>query len=373
MKFFKQKAIQDPMMTEFIMSMSKQSQVLTDLALEIGIDKISDVIAKCNFEYYSAINRTHTADYILNVRPNVNQTATDFWKQAVKKMIKETEGCLIVPGKDKQLFIAESYEVDQMVQRERTYTNVVICVDDDTMQLTKRFKASEVIHLKYSNPKVITLLEKVNKMTEVAHAVALGSYKSKASKLLVKMQATARLQNADGKIITSNEYADEIAKKIGGEEVKAILVSNGIDVSMLENKNSISASDIKTLKDEIFTNTALALSIPKSVFYGEVSEKSDANNEFITYACEPIIQIINNALNGALLEKSEYANGDRFYIDTRCVKHIDVIESAGQLDKLYQNGWSHNDILKLLGQPSLNENWANERRFTKNYSGDIAE
>ena len=35
----------------------------------------------------------------------------------------------------------------------------------------------------------------------------------------------------------------------------------------------MTASDVKALKDEVFTNVAIALGIPKSVFYGEVTEK----------------------------------------------------------------------------------------------------
>ena len=60
----------------------------------------------------------------------------------------------------------------------------------------------------------------------------------------------------------------------------------------------MTASDVKALKDEVFTNVAIALGIPKSVFYGEVTEKSDANNEFITYAADPIIQELNDGMNG---------------------------------------------------------------------------
>ena len=53
------------------------------------------------------------------------------------------------------------------------------------------------------------------------------------------------------------------------------------------------------------------------------------------------------------------------------MKYIDVIESASNLDKLYCNGWSFNDVLDLLDKPRIEEDWANERRFTKNYSTDI--
>ena len=76
-------------------------------------------------------------------------------------------------------------------------------------------------------------------------------------------------------------------------------------------------------------------------------------------------------MNHCWVGQDAYVRGDRILVNTLCIKHIDVIENAGNLDKLYSNGWCHNDILKLLNQPIIDEPWAWERRFTKNYSTDL--
>ena len=82
---------------------------LTNLAIEIGVNRISDVVAKCGFKIYSKNNEDISDfDYKLNVKPNPNQNATDFWKQAIHMMILKDDGCLIVNLKD-NFYIADDF------------------------------------------------------------------------------------------------------------------------------------------------------------------------------------------------------------------------------------------------------------------------
>lgn len=371
-KFLKQD--KDGKLVDFFIDYVTQKNKLTDFALEVGINKIADVISKLHFDLYihsTDQKEISLMDYRLNVKPNANQTATDFWKQAIYRMIKNPEGCVLINTHSNGIFIADSWQTDNSVQKSKIYSNIYLIVDDDTMSLNHTYNAEDVVHLRYSNPKLLRYLEQINTLNAQGWNVALNGFKAKAPKVKVSVPTSLKLQNEDGTPKTTNKYAEEIAEKLSSDEIKAIVSSGGIDISMIDAKNALTSNDIKALKDEVFTNTAIALGIPKSVFYGEVSEKSDANNEFITYACEPVIEIINNAVNGSWLSQDEYFRGDRILLNTSRVKHIDVIENAGGLDKLYQNGWSHNDILKLLGIPKVDEDWADERRFTKNYSSEL--
>lgn len=339
---------------------------LTDLSIEIAANRIADVIAKSGFRVISESDTTE-AEYLLNVRPNANQTATDFWKQAVYDMLTRDEGVLIVRSGKDGIFISDTFQTDGKVLKERKYTNVKIKVDEDTLTLTKTFKATDVVHLRYSNPRLLHLLRSANSALDDLFGVASAGFKARLPKVRVNMPNSAvKLMDENGNVVTSNQYAEQIAKKVSANEIKAIISHAGIDISTIDTKSSLSAQDVTTLRDSVFANTAAAFGIPKNILFGDVINQS--NSEFITYACEPIANIINNALCGAWLTREEYMRGDRILVDMLCVKHVDVIDSAGNLDKLYQNGWSHNDILKLLKQPTVNEDWANMRRFTKNYS-----
>lgn len=345
---------------------------LTDLALEIGANKIADVVSKLGFRVLTRnLEEEKEGDYIFNVKPNVNQNATDFWKQVVYRMIKEPEGCLVINLREKGLFIADNWETDNSVIAEKIYKNITLIVDDDTLKLNRTFKASDVMHFRYSNPKLINLLKSNNDLVDKAWSVALNGLKAKAPKLKLAIPAGLTLKTKDGRIVTSNEYADELAQNLSSDEIKAIVSNSNMDISVIDTKTSLTTADLKSLREEVYSNTAIALGIPKNVFYGEVTSNADANDAFITYACEPIIEIIDDTVAGSYFEKKEYMEGDRIIVNTLSVKHIDVISSAGNLDKLYQNGWCHNDILELLGQPIIDEAWAWERRFTKNYSSNL--
>lgn len=358
----------DGTLVDYFIDYVTNYNAISELALEIGISKIADVIAKCGFNVYAKNEDVTGIDYCLNVRPNPNQNATDFWKQAVYRMIHDDDGCLIVRLGANEIYIADTFTVDDKVIKERTYSNITLIADGKTFKINKKFKASDVVHLRYSNPKLVRLLKNVNDLNAKGWSVALNGFKAKAPKIKVNIPSQMKIKTADGDILTSNEYAESIAEKLSKEDIKAIVSGNGIDVSAIDMKNSLTTADIKTLREEIYTTTAMALGIPKSVFYGEASENDD---QFITYACEPIMNIIDNAVNGAWLTKEEYISGNRIQINRLCVKHIDIIDSANNLDKLYSNGWSFNDVLKLLGQPTMDEPWADERRFTKNYSTEI--
>ena len=187
------------------------------------------------------------------------------------------------------------------------------------------------------------------------------------------MPQAALIDRVTKKPITETDYSEKIRKQLTRKDLSVVIQKSGIELSTIENKSSITTNDAKILKDEVFTNVAVALGIPKSVFYGEVTEKSDANNEFITYAADPIFEELNDGMNASWITRESWIKGDRIIFNTSSIKHIDVIEQAGNLDKLYSNGWSHNDILKLLNMPRIDEKWANERRFTKNYSSSISE
>lgn len=67
--------------------------------------------------------------------------------------------------------------------------------------------------------------------------------------------------------------------------------------------------------------------------------------------------------------------GTWMQIDTKCIKHVDLLSVATSIDKLIGSGaYCVNDILKLTGDRPIDEPWANEHYMTKNYglAADVA-
>lgn len=356
---------------DFYIDMVSTKNKLSNLALEIGFNKIADLISKCHFDVISKDADAVLTEYYLNIRPNPNEYATDFWKQVVLKMCSDSAGCLVVKMAN-GIYRADNFTEDENVINARTFSNVRITSGGKSLNLNKTFTSDNAVLFRYKNDMLLKYLNGVNDENDIAWNAAIKGVKSRLPKYKLVMPGGGTLiDRTTGKPMTANEYSEKIKKDLTSDDLRVIVQSNGIDITSVESKNSLSAADVKALKDEVFTNVAIALGIPKSVFYGEVTEKSDANNEFITYSASPIIEEINDGMNACWLSKEEYIRGDRILINTLCIKHVDVIDSATNLDKLYSNGWCHNDVLKLLGQPIIDEPWAWERRFTKNYSTDL--
>jgi HK97 family phage portal protein len=355
----------------FIIDYMATKKQLTDLSIEIAITRIANTIAKCGFQVVTTNDDERKAiEYILNLRPNKNQTSADFWKQAINRAIIRKEGCLIVKMNNDDIFIADSWNEDDSVLKGKVYSNVTIVVGDDELTLNKRFKADDVVLIKDTNHRLLRLLKKVDEEMDVAWNVAVNGFRSKAPKIKVKIPGQGKLIDENGETLTRNKYTESITNNMKEKDIKAFFVSSGIDIETLDTKNQLTSQDIENLRKEVFKTTAMCFGIPQSILFGE-SDKTGDDSRFMTYACGHIIKTIEDALNFAWVTKEEYLKGKRINVNKLCVKHIDVIDNADKLDKLYSNGWSHNDILKLLNQPPVDEEWADKRRFTKNYSGDI--
>jgi len=65
----------------------------------------------------------------------------------------------------------------------------------------------------------------------------------------------------------------------------------------------------------------------------------------------------------------EYSKGTYVEIDTKSIKHIDLLSVSTAIDKLIASGaFCINDIRKLVGEPIIDEPWAWQHWITKNYS-----
>jgi hypothetical protein len=74
---------------------------------------------------------------------------------------------------------------------------------------------------------------------------------------------------------------------------------------------------------------------------------------------------INRKRNGY----AGFAAGTYLMIDTKTIKHIDLLSVAGAVDKLIGSGaFCINDIRKACGDVEIDEPWARQHFITKNYS-----
>lgn len=373
--FFKSKSGEKLPYSEVI-SVEVKKLALSKMAIDKAVGMIAHAIAKSEFVVQRKDRRARDHVYwILNVRPNPNETATDFWITAIKKLLTEDE-CLIC-SMSGMLYIIDTYTSDNAVMLPRIYRNVYIKSNGETYKLNKNFRADDVIHLRAQNKKVRRYLESVLKMyNDTVSAIAAAKKLGSTPKFTMDIPGqlpVIRTKDENGKErnLTIDEYKKSIKKLLESDDIEVLLNQNGMKIEQLKTETGTTSEDIVKIANEIFTECAFAFDIPKAVFLGEITEKADSTNEFITYAVGWIKELIDDSLNAKMVGEDSYLKGERIWIDMSRYKHRDLVESAANLDKLRSIGFNFDEILEAVGREPLNTEFSQERVVTKNYTNDL--
>ena len=349
---------------------------ISKLAIEKAVGMIAHAIAKSEFIVQRGSERTRDHLYwILNVQPNPNETATDFWIEVIRRLLIQEE-CLICDI-GQNLYIVDAYSNNNTVMLPQTYRSVNITSNGGNLMLQRAFRAGDIIHLKAQNKKIRKYLESVLRMYDnTASAVAAAKKLASTPKFSLDLQTNIpviRTKGADGKekVLTIDEYKKNIKKLLESEDIEVLQNQNGMTVSQLKIDTTVSSEDIVKLATQIYTECALAFDIPKAVFLGEITEKADSTNEFITYAVGWIVELLNDSLNAKLVGEKSYLRGEYIWIDMSRFKHRDIIESAANLDKLRSIGFNFDEIRSTVGWEELGTQFSQERVITKNYTNEL--
>lgn len=336
------------------------------LAFEICVQRIAKAISKCEFRTYEKKKeKKNSFYYLLNVKPNYNQSSTEFWNEFIHKLYYEDE-VLVVQRADK-LFIADSFTVDdKIVFGEHVFKDIHI----GDITLNGDYKQSRVMHFKLGNEKIKEYLDGTLALQTSLIQTALSSYKRangfKIKAHIGRMQANKDLED---KI---NDLLNNQVKTFMKADNALLPEYEGLTFEEFgtEKKNVVTTRDIKALLDDTLELTCKAFLIPVNICNGDVADTSKAVDDFLTFCLDSIVKLIQDEINGKHYTEDEYLKGTYMKINTQAIKHIDALDMANSVDKLISSGvYSINNILRILGEEEIDEEWANEHYITKNYSG----
>ena len=346
---------------------------IAKLAVEKAETMIAKAIAKSDILIQTQSEHKRKYEYRLNVQPNDNENGTYFWTKVVKKLLREGEVVIVRIG-DKY-YRVQSFQESDNVMTGRLYSNITIEAAEKQYSLLKTFLSGDVIHLRYDNSKIRVLLNSVlSQYEKTANSVNAMMQIANTPKFKLKVPGPLNLvrRGKDGesdKKITKEEYTEELKKLLESESLAIITESSGITLEQLGIQTTTKTEELVKIKAEINNATAEAYDIPQAVFNGNITEKSDATNEFITYAVGPVAEVINDELTAKLVGAEDYAGkNERVMVWLARFKHVDVVDSANNLDKLRSNGWNFDEIREMVGYPVLNTPFSQARALTKNYT-----
>ena len=335
---------------------------LKSLAVDKSAEFIARIFAKSEFKYLED-GKAKFSDwnYLLNVRPNKNESASDFWQKVVYRLITKNE-VLIVLTKDDQLLVADSYTRTKYA----VYDDVFEFVTCRGFTFEKRFRMSEVIFLQYNNNRLqdyisdlFTDYEKLH--TRLVEALARnnqirGTLKTKNNGSFDK-EMLAKLQS----------YAEILFKSFNTKTIAIVPAQDGMEYTEHTNTtgtSNISVDELKKLRQQFDDEVADILGIPTALIHGDMANLENSQKMFNSYCYQSLVKKMSDGLNFALVSRREYERNNLFVIIGEGQK--DKFALAENIDKLISSGaMTRNEVRSELGLESVPG--GDKFLITKNY------
>ena len=345
---------------------------LSRLAIEKAMLMIAKAIAKSDILIQTESKDKRRQEYRLNIQPNDHECGTAFWTEVVKQLLTEQE-VLIIPLGGKY-YRASAWESTTNVLTERTYSHITLTCGGYDYALLKSFRTSEVIQLKYDNAKIKLYLQNVvsqyDKTLDSINAMMRMSAQPRYKMKLGTSALSFREKQADGtdKVMTKDQYVAKIKNLLEADELSVLTESDNVSVDQMQINTSVKAEELSKMAQQINNEVANAFDIPEAVFNGNITEKSDATNEFITYSVSPVAEVINDTLTAYIVGENDYCTkNEKVMVWLARFKHVDVVDSATNLDKLRGIGFNYDELREMVGYTVLNTEFSQARALTKNY------
>jgi HK97 family phage portal protein len=329
-----------------------------------AVNLIANAISKCEFKTFVNKKEEKRKEYYLwNIEPNKNQNANTFIHKLVSQLCQNNE-CLVVE-QNGQLLVADSFDRKPYAVYEDVFSQVT--VGDFTFN--RSFMQSEVLYFKLSHCD----------MRRVTNAL----YDSYSRLIQYSMKAYQRSRGTKGifkykTIPTAGTPQKEAFDALVNEKISKWLTSDNAALPLGEGQewkeltqktyNNESTRDIRAQIDDIPDFTAKAFGIPPALLRGDVQGTKDALENFLTFCIDPLVDMLAAEINRKRSGYSGYSTGTYVKIDTKAIKHVDLLSVSNAIDKLVGSGaFCVNDIRELVGEPIIDETWAWEHFITRNY------
>ncbi len=339
---------------------------IREVAFWSTVNLIANAVSKCEFKTYVKGKETKGAEYYLwNIEPNKNQNSSGFIHKWISKLYAENE-CLIIETNDGQLLVADSYVRTPYAVYDDVFSQVT--VKDFTFDRT--FKQSEVLYFELSQ-------KDMRKVTNALYEsyLKLISYAMKAYQ---KSRGTKGVFNYETLPVTGTEerkffdaLINEKFKKFMESGDAIIPLGRGQSFTEIGSKTYASEStrDIRAMIDDISDFTAKAFGVPPALLRGDVQGVSDVVDQLLTFCIDPLCDMLQEEINRKRNGQANFLKGTKIIIDTKAIKHIDLLDVSTSIDKLISSGcFTINDIRKIVGEEPIEEEWANQFFMTKNYA-----
>lgn len=336
---------------------------LKKMALETCLNFIGRTISQSEFRIMQGEKRIRDDwDYLLNVRPNTNQSAAEFWQQLIYKLIYDNE-VLVILSDSNDLLIADSFSREEYAVFPDLFKDV--SVSDYTFKRT--FRMDEVIYLTYNNDRLTCFLNDLFKDYSDLFRRMLETQKlSNQIRGTVGIDSTQSLDEKQRSKL--QDFIDKLFTSFKNNVIALVPKLKGFEYDEVNNgsNNGKSVDELAKLKRDLTNVVANILGIPNSLVHGDMSEYETAIKAYIKFCIGPLTKKIHDELNAKIISKSDYMSGKR--VEVRGIAEMNPLELANAVDKLRASGvYNGNEIRIKLGDEPVDNPLLDEYVITKNY------
>lgn len=325
---------------------------------EYAIDVCSNYIAR-TFSQSRFIVNDKRWGYKFNVRPNVNQSGAEFWREVIFHLFKNGDA-LVIKTDNNDLLLADDYTPNNFKLYPDVYTNVTV----GDFVFNRTFNADEVFHFKLKNERLEMFTSSIyNDYEEIIGQMFTSSMLSNQ----LRFKANYKQPNLDDESKdTAQKISDKWVEAIKASSIVSLPVNDALGYEEINkpDKQALSISPIDEATWSFIDKVAVMLGIPAVLLHGDVAGVKEAKQLFYSNCLEPLNQLIEDEINAKIFAESEYNQEDSVKI--MGANRPDVFEMADKIDKLISSGaFNRNELRLLLGYDAVEE--LDEYVLTLNY------
>lgn len=345
-------------------------------ALHVAASRIAAIISKCEFKTYAKNKEIKESNwYSFNVKPNANQTASEFKRQIINELIlSEKNECLIIVkninGKA-SFFVASDFKSNRSITSEQVFSDVKVNLyGEEEQSLPGTFGKEQTIYINLNNAGVRETLSKMNTLFSeiIINLQDAGAYTNRYFIHLDQTQM-ANPEYAEALDNLLNEQFEKFLKS--RKSLLPLYAGMEIEQASKAQENSqnamLSSESISKQMKEVISMVGHAFNIPTSVMLGTYEEND--LDDFLTFGIDPIAKMIQESINGNFYGEKAYLEGTYVFVDTKKVKHFDILTVANAINKLISSGlYTINDLREKIDEKPIDDEIGNKHFITRNYA-----
>ena len=354
--------------TEFFVSASTRIH-MKHLAVETCANFLARTISQSEFRVKT--NGAYVKDelyYKMNVRPNKNQSATEFWEQVIINMIYDNE-VLIIQSDDEDLLIADDFTHNEYAVYEDTFTDVTI--GDYTFK--RVFKQSEVLHMRYANKNLQPLIDGLYKDYADLFSNVLGAQKRK-NQIRSTVSVDSSVAKDAEKMAKLQAYIDKLYKSIR-KNTDVAVVPEQPGFGYKEHSSGTgnqSVDEINKVTNGFLDQIAMAIGIPAGLLHGDLAGVKEITKSYTVFTVKPMLKKIRDECNSKFFTMKEYLSGS--LIEVKIASYESIFDLAVAIDKLVSSGtFNRREIRGEAGFDTPDGEEFDKFYITKNYMEEGAQ